>query len=103
MSADNDVEDGPAFARGLAGPLGKLNCDAKTKVDEVTHELWLQHCAAVGMDTASVLRDCIYALVHGKTYRQMVVEKINHDAKRIDAMARLIGPFEVPESGGAGR
>jgi hypothetical protein len=25
-------------------------------------------------------------LVHGKSYRQMVVEKINHDAKRIDAL-----------------
>ena len=92
--AENDA---PLFARGIAGPLGKLTCDAKTKIDEVTHELWLQHCAARGQDTAGVLRDCIYALVHGKTYRQMVVEKINHDDKRIDALAQLIGPFGAPE------
>ena len=89
--------DVPVFARGIAGPLGKLTCDAKTKIDEVTYELWLQQCSARGQDTASALRDCIYALVHGKTYRQMVLEKINHDAKRIDAMTQLIGPFGVPE------
>ena len=87
----------PLFARGIAGPLGKLTCDAKTKIDEVTYELWLQQCSARGQDTASALRDCIYALVHGKTYRQMVLEKINHDAKRIDAMTQLIGPFGAPE------
>lgn len=98
-----DQNELPAFARGIAGPLGKLTCDAKTKIDEVTHELWLQHCAQRGQDTAGVLRDCIYALVHGKTYRQMVVEKINHDDKRIDALAQLIGPFWGPESGGHGR
>ena len=92
--ADNDT---PMFARGIAGPLGKLTCDAKTKIDEVTYDLWLQHCSARGLDTAGVLRDCIYALVHGKTYRQMVLEKINHEAQRIDAMTQLIGPFGAPE------
>ena len=34
---------------------------------------------------------------------EMVVEKINHDDKRIDALAQLIGPFWGPESGGHGR
>lgn len=100
MSKTPEDHDDPMFARGIAGPLGKLTCDAKTKIDEVTHELWLQHCAARGLDTAGVLRDCIYALVHGKTYRQMVVEKISHDSNRIDAMAKLIGPFGAPESKG---
>ena len=90
-------ESAPMFARGIAGPLGKLTCDAKTKIDEITHDLWLQHCNQRGQDTAGVLRDCIYALVHGKTYRQMVVEKINHDDKRIGALAQLIGPFGAPE------
>lgn len=87
----------PMFARGIAGPLGKLICAVKTKIDDVTYGLWLQYCAARGLDTACVLRDCIYALVHGKTYRQMVMEKMNHEANRIDAMARLIGPFGAPE------
>lgn len=90
-------EPAPMFARGIAGPLGKLICAVKTKIDDVTYGLWLQYCAARGLDTACVLRDCIYALVHGKTYRQMVMEKMNHEAKRIDAMAQLIGPFGAPE------
>ena len=93
-------EPAPMFARGIAGPLGKLICAVKTKIDDVTYGLWLQYCAARGLDTACVLRDCIYALVHGKTYRQMVMEKMNHEAKRIDAMAQLIGPFGGPESMG---
>ena len=97
LAPDGDV---PMFARGIAGPLGKLSCDAKTKIDEITHGLWLQLCASRGQVTADMLRDCIYLLVHGKTYRQMVVEKINHDANCIDGLARLIGPFGAPELGG---
>ncbi len=88
----------PAFARGIAGPLGKLDHDLKTKVDEHTHALFLQACAMRGSDTANVLRDCVYALVHGRTYQQMVVEKINHDAKRTEALVKLIGPVGAPES-----
>jgi len=91
------ADHSPAFARGIAGPLGKLDHDLKTKVDEHTHELFLQHCAMRGSDTANVLRDCVYALVHGKTYQQMVVEKINHDAKRTEALVKLIGPYGAPE------
>lgn len=87
----------PMFARGIAGPLGKLNCDLKTKIDEVTNDLWLPYCAARKSDTAGVLRDCVYALMHGKTYKQMVVEMINHDAKSTEALAKLIGPFGAPE------
>jgi len=94
---DMRAEDRPMFARGIAGPLGKLVCAVKTKIDEVTYELFLQLCAARRMDVASVLRDCIYALVHGKTYQQMVVERINHDAKRTEALVKLIGSFEGPE------
>ena len=30
-----DQDQEPAFARGIAGPLGKLTEDLKTKVDEV--------------------------------------------------------------------
>lgn len=97
LAQDDDV---PMFARGIAGPLGKLSCDAKTKIDEITNGLWLQLCASRGLVTADMLRDCIYLLVHGKTYRQMVVEKINHDANCIDGLARLIGPFGAPEFGG---
>ncbi|GEQ76475.1 hypothetical protein CTTA_3480 [Comamonas testosteroni] len=85
-----DTDDMPMFARGIAGPFGKLTCDAKTWIDETTHELWLQHCAQRGQDTASVLRDCIYALVHGKTYRQMVMEKAQLESTQILAATQLL-------------
>ena len=88
----------PMFARGIAGPLGKLDTPAKTKIDAHTHELFLQHCAMRGTDTSAELRDCIYVLMYGKTYRQMVLEKVNHDAKRIEVLSRVIGSFGGPES-----
>lgn len=90
----------PAFARGIAGPLGKLISEAKTKIDPITEELWLQHCANVNSDTATLLRDFIYATVHKRTYRQMVVDKISHESKSIDALAKLIGSFEAPDTKG---
>ncbi len=93
----------PLFARGVSGPLGKLDWVAKTKIDEVTHGMWLRHCAIRSMLPAEMLRDCIYLLTHGKTYRQMVREKRNHEDDCIDAMAQLIGPSGVPELGGLGR
>lgn len=90
----------PMFARGVAGPLGKLDIPLRTKVDEATADLFLRHCGQQATDTSMVLRDCVYALVYGKTYRQMVVEKVNHDAQRTQALAKLIGPFGSPEFGG---
>lgn len=97
---ESGTNDTPMFARGIAGPLGKLEHDLKTKVDEHTHRLFLQHCALRGSDPSTVLRDCAYALVHGKTYGQMVVDKLNHDAQRTEAMLQLIGSFRAPESAG---
>ena len=95
-----DQNEFPMFARDIAGPLGKLTAEAKTKIDPITEELWLQHCANVNSNAATLLRDFIYATVHKKTYRQMVVEKISHESKSIDALARLIGSFEAPETNG---
>lgn len=89
-----------AFARGIAGPLGKLICSVKTKIDEITFGLFLRQCALRRTDVATVLRDCIYMLVHGKSYQQMVAEKISHDAEHMQAMAKLIGAFGAPESEG---
>lgn len=89
-----------AFARGIAGPLGKLICVARTKLDEITFGLLLQMCAARRIDVATFLRDCIYAVVHGKTYQQMVLEKISHEAKHTEALAKLIAPFRSTELGG---
>jgi hypothetical protein len=94
-----DAEDAPVFARGIAGPLGKLDYPLKTKVDEHTHTLFLQQCALQRTDASNQIRNCVYALVHGKSYDQMVVERLSHDAKRTDALAKLIGPFGAPECG----
>lgn len=99
----DEGDDMPMFARGIAGPLGKLDFPAKTKIDSHTGELFLQYCVLRRTDTSAELRDCIYALVHGKTYRQMVLEKVNHDAKRTETMLKLIGHFGAPESNGGGR
>lgn len=75
---EEEGSDVPLFARGIAGPLGKLDTPAKTKIDAHTHELFLQHCAMRGTDTSAELRDCIYALVHGKTYRLSDAELIRN-------------------------
>lgn len=95
---EHDVR--PLFARGIAGPLGKLDREIKTRIDEHTHTLFLQHCVMRNTDASSVVRDCVYALVHGKTYGQMVLERINHDAQRSEALAKLIGPFGATQSSG---
>lgn len=92
------AKDQVMFSRGIAGPLGKLICVAKTKIDETTFELFLQRCATQGTDVATMLRDCIYVLVHGKTCGQMIAEKIKHSAQPIEALAKVIGPFGGPES-----
>ncbi|WPG35332.1 hypothetical protein [Variovorax sp. EBFNA2] len=97
---DHDQE--PAFARGIAGPLGKLTEDLKTKVDETTHKIFLQHCAASDTDTSTLLRDFVYMCSYGKTWRQMVAERLIHDGERTDAMRKLTGPFEGPEFGAKG-
>ena len=91
--------DTPAFARGISGPLGKLEQEAKTKLDEHTHRLYLQLCSMCQTDPSSDLRDYIYLRVYGKTFRQMALEKSNPDADRIRALAALIGSFEAPELG----
>lgn len=98
---DTQDEDGLAFSRGIAGPLGKLEHPLKTKVDEHTHTLFLQQCVLQGTTTSNEMRNCVYALVHRKSYDQMVMDRLNHDVKRTEALALLIGPFGGPKSRGA--
>ena len=99
----DEGDDMPMFARGIAGPLGKLDFPLKTKVDEQTHTLFLQQCNMRRTDTSSVLRDAVYAMTYGKTHTQMVIEKASHDDQCAQAMTRLIGPMWGPESKGGGR
>lgn len=98
---DAQDDEGPAFSRGIAGPLGKLEHSLKTKVDEHTHALFLRQCSMQNTDASNELRNCVYALVHGKSYDQMVIEKLNHAVQRTEALTKLIGSFGGPEFGGA--
>lgn len=93
----------PLFARGIAGPFGKLDTPAKTWIDSRTDELFRQKAAARRQDVSSAQRDCIYAWVHGKTYTVMVAEKALHDANAMDIRAQMAVPFEGSEFGGHGR
>ena len=96
-------EHTPMFARGIAGPFGKLDTPAKTWIDSRTDELFRQKAAARRQDVSSAQRDCIYAWVHGKTYTVMVAEKALHDANAMDIRAQMAVPFEGSEFGGHGR
>ncbi len=96
MSTEENDET-PMFARGIAGPLGKLTQDMKTKVDEHTEYLFRRDCALSGTDVATEIRDFIYMRCYGKTYREMVAEKLLHEIDRTDALHALKGPFEGPE------
>lgn len=95
-----DQHDQPAFARGIAGPLGKLTEELKTKVDEATYQVFRQQCAMSGLDAATFLRDRVYEACYGKSWRSMVAEKLLHEDKCAAALRRLTGSFEAPEFGG---
>ena len=93
----------PMFARGIAGPFGKLDTPAKTWLDSRTDELFRRKAAERNQDGSSAQRDCMYAWVYGKTYTLMVAEKALHDANAMDIRAQMAVPFEGREFGGPGR
>lgn len=96
-----DAAEGSAmFARGIAGPNGKLSVCLKTWLDEGTAELFRRIAAARKQDASACNRDGIYLIVHGKTYTVMVAEKALHDADAMDIRANLTGPFAALEFGG---
>lgn len=88
-SQDGDV----MFARGIAGPNGALDTCMKTWVDRGTAELFRRIAAARKQNSSACQRDCIYLMVHEKTYTLMVAEKALHDADAMDLRANLTGPF----------
>ena len=98
-----DADEAPMFARGIAGPLGKLDIQLKTKVDEATAEQFRRDCVLNGTDTSTELRDAIYVLTWKRSYRQMVAEKLLHEDQSASRLQKLIGPFGAPEFGGPGR
>lgn len=95
LDEQHDVR--PLFARSITSPLGKQDHPLKTKVDELTHTLWLQRMRMLQTDTSTVFRDFVYFDVHGRTWSDMVLDKLNHDAECARARARLLGPSRVPE------
>lgn len=96
----DEAEGTAMFARGIAGPNGKLNVCLKTWLDEGTAELFRRIAAARKQDASACNRDGIYLIVHGKTYTVMVAEKALHDADAMDIRANLTGPFAALEFGG---
>lgn len=93
----------PMFARGIAGPLGKLDHELKTKVDEVTFNRFRRSCALLQVDTSARIRDAIYVLEWKKPYRQMVAEKMLHEDEHSQGLQALVGHIQAPEFGGRGR
>jgi len=96
------VEERPMYARGIGGPLGKLVCVVKTKIDETTFDLFLKYCSKHETDIATLLRDSVYLMVHGRTCEQMVMDRLKHVSQRTEALAKHIGPFGGPESNRGG-
>ncbi|WP_314972851.1 hypothetical protein [Comamonas testosteroni] len=96
-------EHTPMFARGIAGPLGKLDHELKTKVDEVTFHRFRKSCALMDIDTSARIRDAIYVLEWKKPYWQMVAEKRSHEAEHSQGLQALVGHIQAPEFGGRGR
>ena len=99
--AEQPADASVPFSRS-ASPLGKLEAELKTKVDETTFELYRKQCAAQQTSAANDMRNCVYLRVYGKSYDQMVLEKMNHEAERSRALQSLIGHFGAPESEGGG-
>ncbi|WP_407715764.1 hypothetical protein ACJJWD_09420 [Comamonas testosteroni] len=97
------VDHTPMFARGIAGPFGKLDFPIKTWIDTHTAELFRQMAAARKQDGSAALRDCVYAWTHKKTYTLMVTEKAFHEANAMDIREQMAVPFEGREFGGHGR
>ena len=99
-----DAEDHtPMFARGIAGPFGKLDYPIKTWIDTHTAELFRQMAAARKQDSSAALRDCVYVWAHSKTYTLMVAEKAFHEANAMDIREQMAVPFAGREFGGRGR
>ncbi|MEQ6475122.1 hypothetical protein [Comamonas sp. wu1-DMT] len=96
-------EHTPMFARGIAAPLGKLDHELKTKVDEVTFHRFRRSCALLELDTSARIRDAIYVLEWKKPYRQMVAEKMLHEDEHSQGLLALVGHVQAPEFGGRGR
>lgn len=93
----------PMFARGISGPFGKLDTPIKTWIDSHTDALFRNIAAARQQDVSSAQRDCIYAVVHKKTYTLMVAERALHDANAMDIREQMAVPFAGREFGGRGR
>ena len=93
----------PMFARGIAGPFGKLDFPIKTWIDTHTAELFRQKASARKQDSSAALRDCVYSWAHSKTYTLMVAEKAFHEANAMDIREQMAVPFEGREFGGRGR
>lgn len=72
-----------AFSRTVeTGPLGKLDQERKTHLDEATNNKFLQISARLDMTPSQLQREVLYLVVHGVTFTEFCAKH------RSDAMAR---------------
>lgn len=90
-------DDQPVFARAR-GPHGKLDDEAKTKVDGLTLETFREICAAHGTDPSSALRNYIYQVVHGRSYDAMVLTHEHVAAQRRAVLFGHPGDIGAPDA-----
>lgn len=95
--ATTGEDEDALFSRGATGPFGKLDHEVKTKIDEYTFNLFLTDCRMRGTLPAEMVRDCIYAMVHKKTFDEVRREKAAMDEKHIQTVLSVLGPFQAPK------
>jgi len=78
-----DSESPIAFSRtGNTGPLGKLDRERKTHLDEETDNKLLQLAARMDMTPGELLREWTCLMVHGLTFTEMLAKHRREQMQR---------------------
>lgn len=99
MSSDPAArpDDDVVFSRSaITSPWGKLTEDVKTHVDENTANLFMRKAARCDMLPGVLLREILYAYVHGHTYSELVAQ---HRRQQIEAEGPIGGLNRIGEGG----
>lgn len=74
LEDDNNIHE-VAFSRvAMCHPMGKLLDELKTKADPETALAFRRIAHDMGTDTAGLLRDFVYNVVHEKTFTDMQID-----------------------------
>jgi hypothetical protein len=96
MTDDNTTQSALARA-GLGNPMGKLMDELKTKVDPDTALAFRKIAHEADSDTAGVLRDFVYKLVHGETYTDMCIREAKVKRDKLFGIGQARGPAGAHE------